>query len=245
MILYRYLKIDNEGWFWKLLVNGEIYFSSPTLFNDLLDSRIIIAPVSKSDGISYEYYIEGRLQLDHHVLCFTTQNSSTLMWAHYADSNRGICIGINVEEKDGDIILPIKDIKRENLIVRPVEYISKSHCKKIIDKSKENPNLSDENLSVDTFFRKDNCWKYEKEIRAVIKAENPKNPRTLRHLKEGAISEIYFGALCPQSIRIAIQRLCLCSNLACSKAKTFTMKPVGLEEFETRNSYPVLTSIDK
>ena len=165
------------------------------------------------------------------------------MWAHYADSNRGVCIGINVEKKDEKIILPIKGAERENLIVRPIQYIPKSHYKKTIDKSEENPNLSDTNLSVDAFFRKDNCWKYEKEIRAVIETENPKKMRTLKYLKEGAISKIYFGASCPQQIRIAIQRLCLCSNLACSNAKTYAIRPVRLE-FEPANSVPVLTPID-
>lgn len=50
------------------------------------------------------------------VTCFSASSDSTLMWAHYADSNKGICISYDFNQ------LPLDDLKR--LLIFPVAYSS-------------------------------------------------------------------------------------------------------------------------
>jgi hypothetical protein len=112
-VLFKFRKIDK--YLEKSLVNSEIYFSSPEQLNDPFDCRVDIIKalknaIYKSSSPSRERLRERLVQframtpffervqadLEQIGVCSFSLNltkpASSLMWAHYADNHRGICL---------------------------------------------------------------------------------------------------------------------------------------------------------
>lgn len=102
------------------------------------------------------------------VSCFSKRNDSILMWGHYADKHKGICIGYNRPPKDFyDVEYVIKRVKFPlyNLACIVASYI-------IFD---EEPVLESEVLlkkGLRTFLTKSKDWEYEKEVRCLFSLTN-------------------------------------------------------------------------
>ena len=83
------------------------------------------------------------------VLCFTTGWTDPLMWSHYGDRHRGICLGFQVDES----------------ILKKVNYSPKRLT--LVSRGSENhstpPELVKDLLLTTKFAR----WKYEAEVRVV------------------------------------------------------------------------------
>lgn len=118
-IFYKYQKITADKFPLKNLENNELYFRSPTEFNDPYDSLSDIIYEGMEDEFSCflppdEKYkneegiysvnpgiysqdknnskpIELRKNLK--ICCFSKHQRSLLLWSHYADYHRGICFG--------------------------------------------------------------------------------------------------------------------------------------------------------
>ena len=106
----------------------------------------------------------------HGVICFSKIFHDPLLWGHYADKFKGICLGFDIDFYDDD----------EKDIVRPVKYVpnrlDSSEFDMLIQNffSSNRPNL-DENTEIGRksleqlkklCFTKSCSWKYEKEWRA-------------------------------------------------------------------------------
>ncbi|MBQ8761506.1 MAG: DUF2971 domain-containing protein [Bacteroidales bacterium] len=152
--------------------NCTITLSSPNGFNDPMDPLIKNWLVNKNkeqknDKKIYQFIIEA---LDKIRICclvdpninnnifnniFRKKNGydNPLMWSHYADSHRGICIQYKITQSN------LADNKDE--IVRLLD----------IDYYKSFP--LDGNISfIDSLIVKSNYWKYEKETRLIIYPRN-------------------------------------------------------------------------
>lgn len=80
------------------------------------------------------------------ILCFTKSWHNTLLWSHYADGHRGICLGFEVRDK---LLKPVS-YKRERASLRfPV----------------------DNNQIMDLLFTKFADWAYEEELRVWLRLE--------------------------------------------------------------------------
>jgi Protein of unknown function (DUF2971) len=127
--LYRYMSLqtpDREGWARDIFVKHELYFPSPTSFNDPFDCKV--PPLDSLPKGQRKQYVDelirrkitGRLprhekraakrrlstrktfaEVTLHlqtnidacgVLCLSERYDDILMWSHYADSHRGICL---------------------------------------------------------------------------------------------------------------------------------------------------------
>lgn len=199
MFKYRSL---NKGTF-DMLLNQSIYFNNPSNFNDPLEFYISDKTIHKSvDGQMYtameatgvrinklEYqevydytynmvrsFIDGtrnELLNSRGACCFSRTNLSHLLWSHYSDGHRGVC----VEYRD-DIAVSDGFDKRIDIEYPeapfPFPFDSKGHpdgamLNQLLLKTKH----------ID--------WNYEKEIR--IYTDRKKSV----FLKKNAISSIYFG----------------------------------------------------
>lgn len=101
--------------------------------------------------------------LGTYVCCFSTDNCSTLMWAHYADSNRGISIEYDFNQ------LPTPN---ENLLYKsifPVAYTSDpiDIADLLTDKSSHIYQYPLDAAVLCTALNKSTIWKYEREWRIV------------------------------------------------------------------------------
>ena len=125
MSLYKYRTIDSvhtKG----IFKNRELYFSAPRDFNDPFDCKLRAVVTNRDmfankiaeqqrlyeeDSVrskisTNEYINENLSQAVDNVInkkgvcCFSRRNDCILMWSHYADSHRGICIEFDVAEDD-------------------------------------------------------------------------------------------------------------------------------------------------
>jgi len=107
------------------------------------------------------------------ICCFTKNEKSLLMWSHYADSHKGVCLKFNILEDPDFFVYPL-----------PVNYR---------DEYPDYNHLGDRRTLVnDIVLSKSNDWIYEQEIR-VLKI----NSNGLLNFKKNALVEIIFGCKTP------------------------------------------------
>lgn len=104
------------------------------------------------------------------IYCVSGTCQSALMWSHYADSHRGVCLGFS---SDADVFTG----------AQPVVYSSmRPPVDPINDEAEEELSKS--------FLLKSQDWAYEKEWRVIDYEQG----RGIRKLGEHVISEVIFGA---------------------------------------------------
>lgn len=188
--IYKYAKLDNH--LYELLIRSQLWFSSPRDFNDPYDCNICLddgrfSPeretsfryvgkdqryvVEVKDRSSSDIQKEVQKEVDNAaVCCFSSLNDDLLLWSHYADAHRGICIGfdtsilaqhfgrniflVNYDDKFPDVAFSRK-VRRESV-------------KKIIT-------------------HKSKAWRYEKEVRIITDFKGYHN------FDSRAIKEIILG----------------------------------------------------
>ena len=103
------------------------------------------------------------------VLCVTEHNDNVVMWSHYADEHRGVCIRLQcIDELDNTLLL-----------AKPIQYVddfpvfpeTQEHVKHLTG---EEP-LSISKLIYDIPYYKHKHWRYEDEWRVHIPHEEPSN----------------------------------------------------------------------
>lgn len=200
------------------ITNNTITISSPKTFNDPLDPLITLAAKHIFEDIdtqkNEQFFLESLEKV--RIKCFmpakhpeTKEESkpylNTLMWAHYANSHKGICIKYKLSSTL---------INRNNKITglfAAVEYPETPF--KI-----ESENHFEFN---ECFLIKQAEWKYENEVRLIyFNADNSDNFQTLKLEGDNKIEAIYFGYRCPQTEKDTIKNI-LKHN---SEIKFFQMK---------------------
>ena len=131
-ILYKYRSLDpsSRQYTLRAISHQEVWFSSLSQFNDPFEARVLVS-MDGDDGAWRREFGYPRPssdkcrtmipELDQGVrddaeqigmFCLATKPDDILLWSHYADSHRGLCIGFRIA---GDSIL---------LDAQPVEYSS-------------------------------------------------------------------------------------------------------------------------
>lgn len=198
------------------LINSTLNLSSPTTFNDVFDCPIIEL-MNNDDGISRlirESYLSGVK-----VACFVKNEKlpytndafdapitndkknkrdkaeylNELMWAHYADSYKGICIKYKFST---NISTTISDENCYVAYFKDVEYTS--DLKKYSKQDSIN--------MIDAFFAKGKSWKYENELRLLY--FNPTDHNSHISLPiSNCIEAIYFGVKCSDNDKQTIKSI--------------------------------------
>ncbi len=141
-----------------ILVNNKIYYSKPKYFNDPFEFDGVILKISQNDENRKSAY-----DLLHRFgfISFSQQNNNILMWSHYADAHRGVCLRFKCIEDS---------FYSENGSGRIVEV---EYGDTIIEKSI----LSNNSAVFGKMSRKACCWSYEEEFRifkvsSTVKADD-------------------------------------------------------------------------
>lgn len=159
-MLYRYRPINN--YFWQMLETQKMFSPKASDLNDPFEFAFHWA----EKAIGGQPLIPAEVARAHddmkqmRVLCFSEFNDSILMWSHYADSHRGVCLGFerNSDPDNGlgsyDVSLPVV-YRDDNALqsFRPLELDHKATSKILTTKS----------LS----------WSYEKEWRMISRPNAP------------------------------------------------------------------------
>jgi hypothetical protein len=108
--LYKYRSLAPEfskSFVRSILRDSQIYLSSPNQFNDPFECQADIL-VERDDplvaGMSKLQLLEtarANLRSLLSIYSMSAVNNSVLMWSHYADNYRGICLGFDAEDQDG------------------------------------------------------------------------------------------------------------------------------------------------
>jgi len=122
---------------------------------------------------------------DRGVCCFSTAWKNPLLWSHYGDKHRGICIGYDLNRKPRP--MPQKVIYGQNRMIKTSTLFDAV--------VKGNQNTHSE-LDRDVLLRKAPGWRYEREWRLIDKVGVQPSPLRLRN--------ITFGLRCPISVQHAV-----------------------------------------
>ena len=211
-ILYKYLDITGAK---RMLGNKKLQFTNATQLNDPFDCHPKLfdfsnVPKRKLQGwIPKEFWIEKEendalnMRNDTWLCSLSEINDSILMWAHYCNNHKGICIGLDLEKVMESVPFLFGEIYLEPFVI-DVQY------KDII----ERPNGHDfsNGLFHYQWQTKAKAWEYEQEVRLVMPRpsamyaaltpgqakcpEKIEDWREIHHympLKDECFHSIYFG----------------------------------------------------
>lgn len=197
--LYRYMRFDD---YWeKNIFEGQVYLAEATNLNDPFDCLVYldhktyieymfekvckifpqmnrkdlreIVKSSVNDEIDKQLF---NMKMKFRIACFTENNFSPLMWAHYADSHKGFCMEYDLARIPAGYrcgILPvIYSDKRYNITNAVI--------------------TRNTNLLMNPYYYKSSHWEYEKEWRMVITEDIVTDGEYYADFHSG-ISGIYLG----------------------------------------------------
>jgi hypothetical protein len=170
------------------------YYEHGAFEADLSDIR----RSNQSLHVGYESAISSlqELRLTSGILSLTTNPLSNLMWAHYANNHRGICIGLNATD----------DFFSSNN--SPDKSRTVSSIKKVVY-SNIRPQFGREFFSSNDLWKvfclKHTDWSYETEYR-VIRHRNSEAPVHVEYPSMELVKELYLGLKCAAPIDL-IERM--------------------------------------
>lgn len=154
--LYKYRPLDGDSFRYtqSIFTRNELFFSKLSRFNDPFEGHFNARlPYVKKKFDAIEY-IQASISTNSVVLSLAESNDNILMWSHYADLHRGICI-----EFDTSI---------------PGTIFSKAKKVLYVNKFNDFVLKSDKEREVATHissFTKSKLWKYEDEWRILEQEE--------------------------------------------------------------------------
>lgn len=144
----------------KFTMNEEIYFCSPSKFNDPFDCRIDVRKVLEQHAVDQKAIaVVEKIVRDVGVVCFSYDLRNTLMWSHYAQNHEGLCITYEIPSQH------IIDNQDKILGWSPVRYDAQE-IERLLVENKDEP----EQLITILLSSKSESWQYEQEFRIVSRA---------------------------------------------------------------------------
>lgn len=151
----------------KALSENKLGFTRPDHFNDTMECKLWSLRHGIDDRLLRQFMEKIA------VLSLTTCPRNPLMWSHYADSHKGFVIGYDSDDpifSDGcDVIIPAKRgavrYNQEFKVASPKETAREAMLSVMF-----NENYTGDKIRAlyNILLMKQNCWKYEKEIRVVV-----------------------------------------------------------------------------
>ena len=147
--LYKYVSLDRVP---EILDNHRLYLSDGKNFNDPFE---ITVTDKKNHKIRH---IEGL-----HILSLTNSFRNKLIWSHYTDSHKGVCLTVKVPN---NLVYPICYSTKRIYEDSDIDNIISSSTR--ITKKSEEKDFSPLSKDKKIAYIKDKKWIYEKEYRVVF-----------------------------------------------------------------------------
>jgi len=135
--------------------------------------------------LTSEIQQELRRYYERGVCCFSTTHSCPLLWSHYGDQHKGLCIGYGLDRQ------PKPEMHR--VVYGGSRLVSTSVIIKALVLEDEN---SKKELDRKMLLQKAREWRYEKEWRLLGIQGEVESPLLLK--------EVTFGLRCPESVVYAV-----------------------------------------
>ncbi|KKH45723.1 DUF2971 domain-containing protein [Methanosarcina sp. 1.H.A.2.2] len=118
------------------------------------------------------------------VLCLSQKKDEILMWSHYANDHKGICLCFEAVEKDGDLgfyfdsnFLPLLEIEYSDIIPAPINMFE--------------PNMEG---FLNFFTTKHSSWSYEKEYRLIdVRNDFENHNHVVKKFDKKSLVGVIFG----------------------------------------------------
>lgn len=189
--LYKYRSLTNIEYTLDILLNQRLHCSSYKLLNDPFESLYLKAlPKGYFDNngrfVSFKKTPPRLTSISDFIahndgdrVCSLSANATDVrMWAHYADSNRGVAIEVELEVgKDG---------------LFPVEYVDRV--------SEFGSTILGGARASEVLSKKSYHWKYEEEYRLITNQQF--------YSVKGQITGVLLGLRTPETLRQTILKLC-------------------------------------
>lgn len=161
--VYRYIRFHADR-VRELLAAGNLFMPCPAMFNDPFDCSL--------DERTRLTFIECAIG------CFSTVPDDVLMFSHYADNHRGLCVGFNTRLLVQSLTAKNRPLRAD---IRPVWYFSKM------------PPLSLVTQPALCATCKHDIWSYEHEFRVFMAKGSSLASSASFAFDREAISEVIFG----------------------------------------------------
>lgn len=184
----------SDGFFhlMNLLEHGELKFTNPSEFNDPFDccpTHVSEAPddaFPHAVGSFINETMRSVFSVRHGIACLTPHPDSMLMWSHYGDQHKSVCIGF-----DAELLLSQapKNNKGNSLFDRIIK----------VDYTEQRPGHD----STEMYCQKSIEWSYENEYRIIssMKRGIPAWGPGIWKISKHAIKELIIGAQVPDKFR--------------------------------------------
>ena len=137
--------LTSEHWAKVILREGRLKLSTVAELNDSFE--LLGAKIGESTARKIVKYLHGRLSKRYGLVCMSSTWQSPVMWAHYGDKHKGVCLAFDVMDKGG----------------LEVNY----HPERLALPSTRPADLTSD-LITQLFTTKSAEWSYEKEYRLII-----------------------------------------------------------------------------
>jgi len=122
---------------------------------------------------------------DGGIFCLSERFDSTLMWSHYGDQHKGICLGYSVSEAAKKDIHKV-DYEQNDRLVKASDVVA------MLAGDRE----AEQRIDQAVLYRKAADWEYEQEWRLIGKRGQQKNPLDLE--------EVTFGLKCSAEVKAVL-----------------------------------------
>lgn len=164
--LYKYRGMSNLRWLIDILLRQRIYGASCVELNDPMEGRVIFDKSISSDV--KQNLLEERSRI---AICSLSKSyKNTLMWSHYAEDHKGICLKLAVTSEKWERV----NVKYDTTI----------------------PSITNNSSYLDLIKSKSKHWEYEQEVRYIRKFKDKKSMLRSRFLSI-YIDSIYLGYRMP------------------------------------------------
>ncbi len=176
MLFYRYQPINKLS---LLNLSKKMnWVANPFEFNDPFEFHLKDIYFNDNEG-NFKQLNTEQIKVREHILnqinyygvvCYSTNEHNTLMWSHYADNHRGMCLVFDVPNPIENYLLKVNYIEELPYINYDMDSLLPEIRKIITSKSKD--------------------WEYEQEYREVKTGKDVYSPYC------GKLVEIIFGCKC-------------------------------------------------
>jgi len=128
-----------------------------------LNDPFELTPYDLTDPVIRMTFLQTRddMNRDRGLLCFSAHWRNPLLWAHYGDKQKGMCLGFEIPEQKGDS--ETDESERVRYIKRPSRFPNNFG---------DLPDATRFSLVRRILFTKFNDWRYEEEIRVWAPLQN-------------------------------------------------------------------------
>ncbi len=154
MTLYKFKSLNEFEYVADIILNARLFSTEFTNLNDPMEG------VFEYEGGAERGLIEAidKARKEYKICALTKDYKNPILWAHYADSFKGICIEVEVDE---DILIAY------HIAYHGFTPVLTGENQQVIDVAK----LS-KKIAISALTRKYEQWEYEKEVRLLNNNSN-------------------------------------------------------------------------